>query len=121
MALLYYRSAEKVVDGKGSKPQEFRRWHKEEPSRFDHKKDRKSTRLNSSHLGISYAVFCLKKKKKIRYKNEINNKNYLANRGNKILQPLDVHKSTKIREDIHRKNLDARCSITDRYLKINLA
>src|SRR5262245_64185597 len=28
-------------------------------------RDRKSTRLNSSHLGISYAVFCLKKKKKI--------------------------------------------------------
>src|SRR5262245_63726052 len=28
--------------------------------------DRKSTRLNSSHLGISYAVFCLKKKKKQR-------------------------------------------------------
>src|SRR5205814_8548119 len=28
--------------------------------------DRKSTRLNSSHLGISYAVFCLKKKKKNR-------------------------------------------------------
>src|SRR5205814_10455121 len=27
------------------------------------KQDRKSTRLNSSHLGISYAVFCLKKKK----------------------------------------------------------
>src|SRR5256885_5020043 len=27
-------------------------------------KDRKSTRLNSSHLVISYAVFCLKKKKK---------------------------------------------------------
>src|ERR1039458_4212081 len=29
----------------------------------DEKTDRKSTRLNSSHLGISYAVFCLKKKK----------------------------------------------------------
>src|SRR5262245_60697975 len=29
--------------------------------------DRKSTRLNSSHLGISYAVFCLKKKKKNNY------------------------------------------------------
>src|SRR2546426_8328783 len=29
--------------------------------------DRKSTRLNSSHLVISYAVFCLKKKKKIEY------------------------------------------------------
>src|SRR5260221_7376115 len=28
--------------------------------------DRKSTRLNSSHTVISYAVFCLKKKKKIR-------------------------------------------------------
>src|SRR5436309_5116832 len=27
--------------------------------------DRKSTRLNSSHVKISYAVFCLKKKKKI--------------------------------------------------------
>src|SRR3712207_8220793 len=29
-------------------------------------KDRKSTRLNSSHANISYAVFCLKKKKKVR-------------------------------------------------------
>src|SRR5258705_584351 len=28
------------------------------------KEDRKSTRLNSSHLGISYAVFCLKKKQR---------------------------------------------------------
>src|SRR5690625_5316102 len=28
-------------------------------------KDRKSTRLNSSHVAISYAVFCLKKKKKM--------------------------------------------------------
>src|SRR2546430_11968491 len=31
-------------------------------------KDRKSTRLNSSHSQISYAVFCLKKKTTIRYK-----------------------------------------------------
>src|SRR5438876_6637933 len=30
--------------------------------------DRKSTRLNSSHPSISYAVFCLKKKKKIIHK-----------------------------------------------------
>src|SRR5690625_5903240 len=29
-------------------------------------RDRKSTRLNSSHVAISYAVFCLKKKKKIK-------------------------------------------------------
>src|SRR5690242_20811443 len=28
------------------------------------RQDRKSTRLNSSHMSISYAVFCLKKKKK---------------------------------------------------------
>src|SRR5690242_9584401 len=31
---------------------------------IDSKLDRKSTRLNSSHMSISYAVFCLKKKKK---------------------------------------------------------
>src|SRR3712207_8301794 len=31
----------------------------------DKVKDRKSTRLNSSHANISYAVFCLKKKKKL--------------------------------------------------------
>src|SRR5215813_15045079 len=30
-------------------------------------RDRKSTRLNSSHVRISYAVFCLKKKKKKKY------------------------------------------------------
>src|SRR5947199_7317190 len=30
--------------------------------------DRKSTRLNSSHLGISYAVFCLKKKTGIKHR-----------------------------------------------------
>src|SRR5207253_10773960 len=31
--------------------------------RVGHVRDRKSTRLNSSHVAISYAVFCLKKKK----------------------------------------------------------
>src|SRR5437773_9060133 len=42
--------------------------------------DRKSTRLNSSHITISYAVFCLKKKKKKKKKKrkaqKINNKDY---------------------------------------------
>src|SRR2546427_8747932 len=33
--------------------------------------DRKSTRLNSSHSQISYAVFCLKKKKKARNKKQL--------------------------------------------------
>src|SRR3712207_7891102 len=32
---------------------------------FKQRRDRKSTRLNSSHANISYAVFCLKKKKKL--------------------------------------------------------
>src|SRR5256885_4138070 len=41
------------------------------PSFYAPARDRKSTRLNSSHLVISYAVFCLKKKKKkpMSYKN----------------------------------------------------
>src|SRR5204862_7236468 len=34
------------------------------------RRDRKSTRLNSSHVEISYAVFCLKKKKKKKHKKE---------------------------------------------------
>src|SRR5215510_16040054 len=37
------------------------------------RRDRKSTRLNSSHVAISYAVFCLKKKKK-KEKKEIKKK-----------------------------------------------
>src|SRR5699024_8620003 len=37
------------------------KWHDGEP--FTSAEDRKSTRLNSSHVSISYAVFCLKKKK----------------------------------------------------------
>src|SRR5207249_6531196 len=37
--------------------------------RFLDFRDRKSTRLNSSHVSISYAVFCLKKKKKKNKKN----------------------------------------------------
>src|SRR5215211_9397663 len=40
-------------------------------------RDRKSTRLNSSHTVISYAVFCLKKKKK-------NNQNHLIHKKNTI-------------------------------------
>src|SRR5690349_22984342 len=36
----------------------------------DETKDRKSTRLNSSHVEISYAVFCLKKKKKKKKKSK---------------------------------------------------
>src|SRR5947209_17138792 len=35
------------------------------------REDRKSTRLNSSHANISYAVFCLKKKKIVAYRLQI--------------------------------------------------
>src|SRR5205814_6166871 len=43
-------------------------------------RDRKSTRLNSSHLGISYAVFCLKKKKTTKTKktNKLDNTKYFT-------------------------------------------
>src|SRR5699024_12131038 len=37
--------------------------------------DRKSTRLNSSHVSISYAVFCLKKKKKSKINTQKNYRN----------------------------------------------
>src|SRR5438876_6243818 len=43
---------------------------------WGHAGDRKSTRLNSSHPSISYAVFCLKKKKKT---NQVPNVNNSAN------------------------------------------
>src|SRR3712207_7119844 len=40
-----------------------RRLPRAQPGRVGEQRDRKSTRLNSSHANISYAVFCLKKKK----------------------------------------------------------
>src|SRR5258708_18510064 len=46
------------------RPSSFRRWNLPLAGRLQ-AKDRKSTRLNSSHQIISYAVFCLKKKKEL--------------------------------------------------------
>src|SRR5690625_6439024 len=50
----------------GQRPPGKDRWAAVEgQERFrGHRQDRKSTRLNSSHVAISYAVFCLKKKNK---------------------------------------------------------
>src|SRR5947199_8400311 len=48
-------------EARGSSPPCVRPARPAEPPR---RRDRKSTRLNSSHLGTSYAVFCLKKKKR---------------------------------------------------------
>src|ERR1035441_10881549 len=52
--------------GEVTKPEtiNYRTFKPERDGLFCAKIDRKSTRLNSSHLGISYAVFCLKKKRK---------------------------------------------------------
>src|SRR5262245_63574258 len=47
----------------GAVPEAHRELREERPVPMRLRQDRKSTRLNSSHLGISYAVFCLKKKK----------------------------------------------------------
>src|SRR5205814_4352158 len=47
----------------------------ERQSEADDEEDRKSTRLNCSHLGISTAVFCLKKKKKKKKKKTTIKKN----------------------------------------------
>src|SRR3989449_7536952 len=56
------------------------RWerHASRPHRRGPNQDRKSTRLNSSHGYISYAVFCLKKKKKTKHITT----NQLTGRGN---------------------------------------
>src|SRR5207253_11462208 len=44
-------------------PRAYQGWQRMSPTQRRHQLDRKSTRLNSSHVAISYAVFCLKKKK----------------------------------------------------------
>src|SRR5437899_9645519 len=64
---------ERVVKGRCQLRRRFRKPLKRHVQRYFfvpriHKRDRKSTRLNSSHLGISYAVFCLKKKNKKKQK-----------------------------------------------------
>src|SRR5205807_6275040 len=63
------------------------------------KSDRKSTRLNSSHLVISYAVFCLKKKKKKKQKktNHTNNqyKNINKKKYNCNLSTLSIEKKRR--------------------------
>src|SRR5437879_9119788 len=60
------------------------------PEAAVHREDRKSTRLNSSHRCISYAVFCLKKKKKTRRSKE------------KDTQPTNGHHKESPRPDRER-------------------
>src|SRR3989454_6239134 len=62
-----FRSVESIFTESVKKPRSTPSPADHEPSPFSSRprilRDRKSTRLNSSHLVISYAVFCLKKKK----------------------------------------------------------
>src|SRR2546426_7837494 len=55
-----FRSGRRAARRRGTPDSLVRRTH--ELARRIRRQDRKSTRLNSSHLVISYAVFCLKKK-----------------------------------------------------------
>src|SRR3712207_7192840 len=57
-----------------------------------HAEDRKSTRLNSSHANISYAVFCLKKKKRMILLSTANTKPH----PHKILATLQYNKNDSI-------------------------
>src|SRR5690349_22452134 len=83
-----FRSLASTHAHRGSNEQWVRwatkRWGESAPSAYF--RDRKSTRLNSSHVEISYAVFCLKKKKKKKKKNKIKTKNQ-----NKILTLTQSH------------------------------
>src|SRR5258705_6203415 len=58
----------------------------------EHNVDRKSTRLNSSHLGISYAVFCLKNKRSTRTTNKRKSKHnaILSKEGTQLRLVIDL-------------------------------
>src|SRR5207249_9272652 len=65
-------------------------------------RDRKSTRLNSSHVSISYAVFCLKKKKK---KNKHKRKKTKTKKINKIIPKIRIQLSqiyTDLKINLHQ-------------------
>src|SRR5438874_8087967 len=57
-------SNERACDAEQNRDQTTARIAARHQQLCDRAEDRKSTRLNSSHVEISYAVFCLKKKKK---------------------------------------------------------
>src|SRR5688500_19145779 len=62
----------RALGGAGAGPLRRLRDHRGRAAQEGRPQDRKSTRLNSSHLVISYAVFCLKKKKQLTHTNFVN-------------------------------------------------
>src|SRR5262245_63181952 len=83
--------------------------------------DRKSTRLNSSHLGISYAVFCLKKKNKIRNDGSKKlNRNRKARVSYKVQRTinasLNVEKSTRAVSSNKHLHTSQHIEITLRHI-----
>src|SRR5262245_62595235 len=68
--------------------------------------DRKSTRLNSSHLGISYAVFCLKKKK------EKNLTQHTKQREKKGIRKTRYRNPTKVTITRQEKQRESRATTT---------
>src|SRR3712207_8123967 len=57
---------------RGQHPRHDEALHRRHAEHFHRVEDRKSTRLNSSHANISYAVFCLKKKIEKTYYSNLN-------------------------------------------------
>src|SRR5437773_7248730 len=57
----YYGTALLSTGDQAGAQEAFEHALRDDPNNFDANLDRKSTRLNSSHITISYAVFCLKK------------------------------------------------------------
>src|SRR3712207_8069878 len=75
-----------------------------------HAQDRKSTRLNSSHANISYAVFCLKKKKK--YKRSVTRRTRNCN--NACITYVIISKN--ITADIHSLHTIVNCSLHNKHM-----
>src|SRR5258707_3238866 len=59
-----FRSPAPGATGNAAHQKQIQQGRGPQPAAQVRRADRKSTRLNSSHANISYAVFCLKKKKK---------------------------------------------------------
>src|SRR5699024_12001914 len=97
--------------------EEFGHW--EIDTVLGHKSDRKSTRLNSSHVSISYAVFCLKKKKKQKGKRE--HERIGQGRGEKseeeemIKTRIEIDGQIREEKGWHDEHVETRCARKSRW------